>query len=76
MIVNSLAYLVPSESTTVSGQTPIAQKIDELLALDTLSPFERGFLLRIKCRDTEVIWADELAEVAHIWQIRMEDSQS
>lgn len=49
-------------------ETPIAQRLAALLEFD-LTAEDRHFLLKLRCRDLPMISADELEQVAGIWEI-------
>lgn len=59
-------------SSAQPEQTPILQRINALLELSTLNPFERNFLLSVKCREQPIILTLELAAIAAIWAIHKE----
>lgn len=50
-----------------ASPSPISQKIDILLGLDCLSASDRGYLLRLKCRDEPLIVVEELEAIAQIY---------
>ncbi|MBD2156284.1 hypothetical protein [Leptolyngbya sp. FACHB-16] len=69
----SLSLAAPEAGSTAPQveRSHVLPQVEALLGLDTLNPFERMFLLRVKCRDRNFVVSGELEAINLIWAVHL-----